>query len=255
MEHPEIDGSNDKIDNIYDTGDNIAADAISSADSLWTGLGVRVISGVFLAVLVLAALWAGGVIFSLVILLAALLMLREWDKLTAKESPLWGLAGMFYVAIPCASILWLRNLQVDGFPHSGFSLVLYVLFAVWATDIGAYFTGRIIGGAKLAPAISPGKTWAGLGGGMTAAGVVGGLSHLFSPYPTTWLGAILLAVLLAAVAQIGDLFESWMKRRADVKDSSTLIPGHGGLLDRVDGLMFTVPLFALLVYISSLVRV
>lgn len=223
-------------------------------NSRWAGLGIRAISGAVLAVLVLGVLLAGGFIFALLILLAALQMLREWDKLTKKENSVWGLAGLFYIAIPCAAILWLRNLQIDGHTHAGLSLVLYVLFAVWATDIGAYFAGRTIGGAKLAPTISPGKTWAGLGGGMAAAGVVGGLSFLFSPYPTKLWWAILLAILLAAVAQAGDLFESWLKRRAGVKDSSALIPGHGGLLDRVDGLMFTIPLFALLVYFSGIVK-
>lgn len=203
-------------------------------------LGVRAVSGLVLAVVVLAILWAGGFLFSILILLASLLMLREWDALTELESSIWGFAGLFYVAIPCASLLWLRQLD--------FSLVLYVLFAIWATDIGAYFAGRIIGGAKLAPSISPSKTWAGLGGGMTAAGIVGGICHLFSPYPLTLWGAIFFAMVLAVVAQGGDLFESWLKRRAGVKDSGTLIPGHGGILDRVDGLIFTIPLFAIMVY-------
>lgn len=206
-------------------------------------LGVRAASGVVLATVVLAILWAGGFLFSILIVLAALLMLREWDSLTELESSSWGLAGLFYVAIPCASLLWLRELDLK--------LVLYVLFAVWATDIGAYFAGRIIGGAKLAPAISPSKTWAGLGGGMTAAGIVGGLCHLFSPYPLTIWSAIIFAMVLAVIAQAGDLFESWLKRRAGVKDSSSLIPGHGGILDRVDGLIFTLPLFAIMVYISG----
>ena len=220
----------------------------------WAGLGVRVISGAVLASLILAVLWAGGFVFSLIVLLAALQMLREWDKLTERESSLWGVAGLFYVAIPCTTILWLRNLQIENVENVGFCLVLYVLFVVWATDIGAYFTGRIIGGPKLAPTISPSKTWAGLGGGMTIAGIVGGLSHLFSPYPTTLWGAILLGIVLAVIAQAGDLFESWIKRRAGVKDSSTLIPGHGGLLDRVDGLMFAIPFFAFFVCVFIMSR-
>ena len=220
----------------------------------WSGLGVRVISGAVLAALVLFMLWVGSFVFALIILLAALQMLREWDGLTEKETSIWVAAGMFYVAIPCAAILWLRNVQIEDSTNAGFTLVLYVLFAIWATDIGAYFTGRIVGGAKLAPTISPGKTWAGLGGGMAAAGVVGGISFIFTPYPTKLWAAILLAVLLAVVAQAGDLFESWVKRRAGVKDSSTLIPGHGGLLDRVDGLMFTLPLFAFFVYLSGIIK-
>ena len=120
-----------------------------------------------------------------------------------------------------------------------------------ATDIGAYFTGRIVGGAKLAPQISPGKTWAGLGGGVAAAAVVGGIGYIFVPFPNKIYWAILLGMLIAIIAQMGDLFESWLKRRADVKDSGSLIPGHGGLLDRVDGMIFTLPIFALLLYLSG----
>ena len=211
--------------------------------SKFSGLSIRVISGISLAALVLAVLWAGGFLFVLLVVLAALQMLREWDFLTEAEAESWRVFGLFYVAIPSACLLWLRAQNI--------ALVFYILFVVWATDIGAYFSGRIIGGAKLAPSISPNKTWAGLGGGMTAAGIVGGLSHLFSPYPTTIWGAISLGVILAALAQISDLFESWLKRRAGEKDSSSLIPGHGGLLDRVDGLIFTLPFFAFLVYIGA----
>ncbi len=187
----------------------------------WAGLGVRTISGVTLAALVLSMLWGGGFLFAFIIVIAALQMLREWDKLTINEDSVWRAAGMFYIAIPCAAILWLRNVQVEGVENAGFKLVLYLLFAVWATDIGAYFTGRIVGGAKLAPSISPGKTWAGLGGGMAAAAVVGGISFIFTPYPTKLVWAIVIAVLLAGVAQAGDLFESWVKRRAGVKDADT----------------------------------
>ncbi|MEQ1705050.1 MAG: phosphatidate cytidylyltransferase [Rickettsiales bacterium] len=220
----------------------------------WAGLGVRVISGAVLATLVLILLWVGSFPFAFIVFLAALQMLREWDNMTENEDSMWGVAGLFYVSVPCASIVWMRNLQIENIENAGLYIVLYVLFCVWATDIGAYFSGRIIGGPKLAPSLSPNKTWAGLGGGMVAAGVIGGLCHLFSPYPTTVLSSIIFGIVLAIAAQGGDLFESWIKRRAGVKDSSTLIPGHGGLLDRVDGLMFSVPLFAMFVCIFSLSR-
>ncbi|MEK6745714.1 MAG: phosphatidate cytidylyltransferase [Pseudomonadota bacterium] len=220
----------------------------------WAGLGVRVISGAVLATLVLILLWVGSFPFAFIVFLAALQMLREWDHLTKNEDSMWGVAGLFYVAVPCASIVWMRNLQIENIENAGLYIVLYILFCVWATDIGAYFSGRIIGGPKLAPSLSPNKTWAGLGGGMVAAGITGGLCHLFSPYPTTVLSSIIFGIVLAVAAQAGDLFESWIKRRAGVKDSSTLIPGHGGLLDRVDGLMFSVPLFAMFVCIFSLSR-
>jgi len=264
MEHPEdkMENSENKLyeNNMQDNGKNTSEDKrkksiLSFLDSpKWAGLGVRAISGLVLAGLTLGTLWAGGFIFILLVLLAALQMLREWDRLTENENSVWGASGLFYVSIPCAAILWLRNIEIDGVENAGFKLVLYILFTIWATDIGAYFTGRVVGGAKLAPTISPNKTWAGLGGGMTAAGIVGGICFIFSPYPATILGCVVFAVILASISQCGDLFESWVKRRSDTKDSSSLIPGHGGLLDRVDGLMFAVPIFAAVVYISGITK-
>jgi phosphatidate cytidylyltransferase len=125
---------------------------------------------------------------------------------------------------------------------------------VVATDVGAYFAGRAIGGPKIAPAISPSKTWAGLGGGIVGASLVGWIGarlvgagegdELF----TGLTDIILFGVLVAVIAQAGDFFESWMKRRAGVKDSGKLIPGHGGLFDRLDGLLavlFVIALYAL----------
>jgi phosphatidate cytidylyltransferase len=127
----------------------------------------------------------------------------------------------------------------DG--DAGLTSVLAVGLMVIATDIGAYFAGRTIGGPKIAPTISPSKTWAGLCGGMAASGVVMALLAV-ELSPEGIEGKVLLAyalggALVAVVAQAGDFFESWMKRRAGVKDSSHLIPGHGGLFDRVDGLL------------------
>jgi phosphatidate cytidylyltransferase len=143
----------------------------------------------------------------------------------------WMVLGLVYVVCALLAFQWLRQ---D--PEVGRATILWLIAAVWATDIGAYFAGRAIGGPKLAPRISPKKTWAGLAGGMCAAAAVGVVSALLA----TWPNAILLALisaLLAVVAQLGDLFESGVKRHFGVKDSSNLIPGHGGLLDRADGLM------------------
>ncbi|MDX2073914.1 MAG: phosphatidate cytidylyltransferase [Alphaproteobacteria bacterium] len=203
---------------------------------------VRIISGAVMAVMVLSALALGGMFFIALIMIAALQMIREWDTITFNENILWRMAGLVYVAIPCACLLWLRR-EADGA-----SLVLTLFLIVWATDIGAYFAGRLIGGPKLAPAISPNKTWAGLGGGALAAALVAAIATSFSPVPSGVGNAIVLGLALAVLGQAGDLFESWLKRRADVKDSGTLIPGHGGLLDRVDGLILTTPVFALLVW-------
>lgn len=153
---------------------------------------------------------------------------------TRPRQAAWIGLGTLYIGIACLSFLWLRNT-----PEEGRNLVFWLLAVVWATDIGAYFAGRGIGGPKLAPKISPNKTWAGLIGGALSAGLVGVLA-------AGLLGreAMLLVVggmLLAVIAQGGDLLESWCKRRFGVKDSSHIIPGHGGILDRVDGLLAVLP--------------
>jgi phosphatidate cytidylyltransferase len=217
----------------------------------WGELKTRIASSAVLLAVTIGIWWLGGWVFTLFVVLAAQLMVKEWNGLTEAEGASWRLFGLFYAAVPCASLIWLREVRFEGDAQAGLWLVLYVLLCVWATDIGAYFVGRKVGGAKLAPSISPGKTWAGLGGGVGAAFIVGGLAHFFTPYPTSIVAGALLAALIALVAQGGDLFESWLKRRAGVKDSGTLIPGHGGLLDRVDGLVFTLPLFALAVALSG----
>ncbi len=211
----------------------------------------RVTAGLALATLFLLTLIAGSWWFAILVLIAALLMIREWDFLTLDLAPMWKHLGLAYVGLPCASLLWLRSVQLANSPNAGLSLIIYVTFVVWATDIGAYFAGRYFGGPKLAPLISPKKTWAGALGGLLAAAGIGAICDTFSPYPVTFVGAIFTAILLSVTAQAGDLFESWLKRTADVKDSGTLIPGHGGILDRVDGLVFSAPLFALLVALSG----
>ena len=211
----------------------------------------RIISGLVLAAITLSALWAGGWVFTLLVVIAALLMIREWDGLTANDPAYCKIAGLFYVGVPCASIIWLRNLAFAEHPNGGASVVLFVLLVVCATDIGAYFAGRRIGGPKLAPTISPNKTWAGLGGGIVAAAVVGGIAAVFSPYPPSIFAGADVGILLALISQGGDLFESWLKRRVGAKDSGTLIPGHGGLLDRVDGMIFALPVFVLLLHFTA----
>jgi phosphatidate cytidylyltransferase len=151
--------------------------------------------------------------------------------------------GVGYIGTAAIAILFLREQPL------GFALALWTLAIVWATDIGAYFAGRAIGGPKLAPTISPNKTWAGLIGGMVAAAIVGTLIAKFGHLPTR---AVWIAPLLAVAAQIGDLVESGMKRHVGVKDSGRILPGHGGLLDRIDGMLPVAILVAALVANGSL---
>lgn len=138
--------------------------------------------------------------------------------------------GILYAGVPAASLAFLR-----GDSHDGLFAVLFLFALVWATDIFAYFVGRSIGGAKLAPSISPGKTWSGAIGGAAAAVAAGlGVAALYGPPGNPLLPFII--VLVSAWSQMGDLFESWVKRKFGVKDSGTIIPGHGGVMDRVDAL-------------------
>jgi len=142
----------------------------------------------------------------------------------------WLARGMAYVAVPCAAFIMLRQAQPFGW-----AAILYILAVVWATDIAAYFGGRATGGPKLWPRISPKKTWSGALAGLFAAIVAGGATVGLTGAGYVLTG-LLLAIPLSIAAQLGDLFESALKRRFGVKDSGTIIPGHGGVLDRVDGL-------------------
>ncbi|MFQ3622512.1 MAG: phosphatidate cytidylyltransferase [Acetobacteraceae bacterium] len=153
----------------------------------------------------------------------------------------WLAAGVVYIGIAGVGIIWLRDAA-----ESGRANVLFLVLVVWATDIGAYLAGRMIGGPKLAPAVSPNKTWAGGVGGLAVAAAVGGIAAWALAGPSGTGAAIAIALLLGVAAQAGDLLESWVKRRFMVKDTSRLIPGHGGLLDRADGLIAAAPAAAAL---------
>lgn len=215
-------------------------------------LPVRVASAIVVVVIALTALWLGGWIWAGFAMIVAGGVLYEWRALVRGWQPsplgetLWTLGGILYLA-PAAAMLMLMR---EG--ERGFADVLTLIALVAAIDIGAYFTGRAIGGPKIAPAISPSKTWAGLLGGILGALAVLVLSAKLSEATPAWWQVLGLAVLAAIVAQAGDFFESWMKRRAGVKDSGKLIPGHGGLFDRVDGLIAVSFLAALLAALSGL---
>ncbi|MDO7842689.1 phosphatidate cytidylyltransferase [Sphingomonas immobilis] len=249
-------------------------------------LATRAIVGVALVGVALAAIIFGGFIFWLVCSILGLLMMAEWADLfktpagqkrlaqfalfaaLSAMSPItWGpgfftlglvaAAGFFivivtqrpmlalgavYVGLPTLSLLLIREQHGSG--YDGFVLTVWVFALVWACDVGAYAAGRTIGGRKLAPQISPNKTWAGLIGGMAFASLFAAAMHSFYGLP---LRLTLATPVLALMAQGGDLYESWLKRCAGVKDSGNIFPGHGGVLDRLDGLVPVAPVAAFLV--------
>ncbi len=212
-------------------------------------LGIRTLSGVIMILVAAGAIWIGGWPFYIFVFLAAVGMLREWIKLVAKFAPslgpriLWVLGGIFYIGLASAVLLALR----DG---EGLLLALTVVGVVIATDTGAYFAGRTFGGPKIAPRISPSKTWSGLLGGMLASAILVGV--VSSQFEGSQIFAAAVGATAAVIAQAGDFLESWMKRRAGVKDSGALIPGHGGLLDRADGLLAVLFTLGLVTFASPL---
>lgn len=153
--------------------------------------------------------------------------------------------GVAYVGLPILALIWFRS---D--PGWGWPAVLFVFAVVWSTDIAAYAFGRLIGGAKLVPRISPNKTWAGFLGGAGSGALAGGLSATVIG-GTSPVSLALVALALSLIAQLGDLSESVLKRSFGFKDSSGLIPGHGGLLDRVDGLVLAAQFAALIALIKD----
>ncbi|WP_262695110.1 phosphatidate cytidylyltransferase [Kordiimonas aquimaris] len=190
------------------------------------------------------ALWTIGIIllFALILLLYRPAKLSQIDS---SASVATSLSGVAYIGLAILSLMWLRHLDNDGL------LVIWLFFAVWAMDVGGYFAGKSIGGPKLAPSISPKKTWAGLIGGMLLAALVSlVISYLFGW--GTPLNFAIAGAVVALVAQLGDLYESAIKRHMDIKDSGSIIPGHGGILDRVDGIIFAAPFTALVIAVAIL---
>ncbi len=207
----------------------------------WADLSKRVLSAIVLAPLGVASVWVGGTAFTMVVIAAMLGLAVEWVILCRRPGTLMLCpAGFLYVALAGVALLWLRT---D--PAAGRADVMFLLVVVWTGDIGAYLVGRWIGGPRLAPRISPGKTWSGALGGLTAAIAAGLLVAGFLSHAAVWRSALIAAVL-GIVAQAGDLLESYVKRRLEVKDSGHLIPGHGGLFDRLDSVLAAAPVAALL---------
>ncbi len=205
------------------------------SDARWRDLGVRAASGVVLALLALGCIWLGGTVWLVCVGLLAAGMAAEWIGLCGRLGVRFWVAGALYISPAVIALVWLRHLP------DGLHWVLFLAVIVCAGDIGAYLVGRLVGGPRLAPRISPGKTWSGALGG-TLCAVAAGVA-VAPAYPAASAPA---ALLLSLVAQAGDLLESAMKRRFGVKDSGSLIPGHGGLLDRLDGVLTAAPVAALL---------
>jgi phosphatidate cytidylyltransferase len=191
---------------------------------------IRTLTGIALIVVALMAAVVGGYTFAVLVAAAATGMFYEWLRIVRGWGFGWKIAGFFYCVLPAIALLWIRDRSGDH----GVSLLLWVFLVTWATDIGAYFAGRRYGKRKLAPSISPGKTVEGLLGGVAAAALFGAAWVIATDLNRA---LILLAPLFAIAAQGGDLFESKMKRWAKVKDSGDWLPGHGGILDRLDGLV------------------
>lgn len=215
-------------------------------------LKTRARSALIFGFLVLGLLYAGGIPFALLMGAATVIGVYEWLQMMRHEKKSlrvpFTLFGLAYIGFSCGAMIWLRGDTAQGLHN-----MLTLLCIVWASDISAYFSGRAIGGPKLAPAISPKKTWAGFVGSSVGAGLVA--AGLASAAVTGWLGAATvgglspaaygaIGFILAMFGQAGDLFISIFKRRYGVKDTGTIMPGHGGVLDRIDALMLVALIFA-----------
>ena len=241
-----------------------AAVLLTQLGSLWFSLPVLALTGVLLhewhrlsgtpgylfsAAAVVAAwiavAWQENLVIALYALFVGMLgsafylLVRRND---AKVS--WAISGVIYVGIPMVTLLWMRNAEGSGL------VVLWMFLVIWASDSAAFVCGRFIGGPRLCPSISPAKTWAGAIGALLASIAVGiGTAAMIQQMLTTTL---MLSVIVGVAAQSGDLLQSALKRRWQVKDAGKLIPGHGGLMDRLDSLVIAAPVFALVWTIISL---
>ncbi len=203
----------------------------------------RVISALVMIPLAVYAIFYSKSVFLFASVAIAILMTIEWMDITktAQDQKKWRMIGFFYILIPVYSVIKIRFYDVD---------ILFWMFAIiWSTDIFAFFAGRILGGPKLMPLVSPNKTWSGLAGGLFASVLIGLMSSLM--FKGGVLFFIFFSALLSLIEQASDLFESKIKRIFGVKDSGNIIPGHGGVLDRLDGMMFVAPVVLVLITVFS----
>jgi phosphatidate cytidylyltransferase len=223
-------------------------------------LGVRSASAIVMAAITAAAFWIDGyVLFAFVGAIGAIVFWEFWGLISkAVQSAAgrigWMIFGAIYVSVACFMLLLFSS------PWIGRMAVLVPIGCVIATDIGAYFAGRTFGGPKIAPKISPSKTWSGLIGGMIASGIaIIVIQNLYisdseMAAPFYYLKRFGAGAIIAIVAQAGDFAESFLKRKAGVKDSSNFIPGHGGFLDRLDGLLAVLFVMGLIYFVTTLTR-
>ena len=201
---------------------------------------LRFLSSCVIVPTFLLSIYFGGFIFFLFMSAVLFVSFDELSKMAeksatrAKDCAL----GSAYLAIGLGAFFLLRLL-----PQDAVYLTLALLFMIWACDTGAYFSGKIIGGTKLCPSISPGKTWAGLFGGIGGGIITALLCYFVFGIYNSIFGAIFIGLLISVAGQAGDLVVSKYKRYVGVKDTGTLIPGHGGILDRLDSLLLAAPIY------------
>ncbi len=203
----------------------------------------RVISSLVMIPAVLACVYYGGIYFQIFLALLVVVAVYEWWKMAfrVKNSTIIGLLGSLYIGVCLGAIYGLRA------EDNGVLLVFSLFALVWAGDTGAYFAGKFIGGAKMAPVLSPNKTWSGLIGGMIAGGLVFYyMVSVFLDFSNLWV--FVFGAVMGIIGQAGDVAISAMKRFVGVKDTGNIIPGHGGVLDRIDALM-PVSLFVFVAYL------
>lgn len=230
----------------------------------WTNsLFLRIVSALLLMPVVLAALILGGWFFLTMLMLAIVVATKEWLGISLRLGGariVYLVLGLLYILICFAAFGHLR-LQEDH----GTGLALALILSIWASDTGAYIAGKTIGGPKIAPSISPNKTWAGLVGGMVASAAALVVYTLYLgpwsfglgvdlalPKGTSVTHLAILGALLTIAGQAGDFLESYFKRKAGLKDSGVLIPGHGGLLDRIDALLLASVFFLAFIKVLGL---
>lgn len=223
---------------------------------LTTRFGMALLTAVALALLWwlqtrTALTWMQLTLWSLLWWLFALVMVVRYPASQSWIQQRW---VRLLMALPVLLPLWLGLNVLKGQPNANLVLT-WLMLLVWGADIGAYFSGKTFGNRKLAPSVSPGKTWAGVYGGMGTSVVFSAVMALiFLPglAPLQWVFLLVISALVVAISVLGDLFESLLKRYRGIKDSSGLLPGHGGILDRIDSLCAATPMFCVLLLVVIL---